>query len=325
MSGGIDISVVVPVYNSARILPTLLDRLHTELPHCASSFEIILVDDDSPDDSWAVIEGVVARYPAVRAIQLMRNAGQVAATLCGMSMARGDIVVTMDDDLQHPPDQVPVLVAGLCNAPGLDAVFGRFPRRAQAMYRRLGSWLIGRIHAEAFRLPPGLQPSSFRALRRPLVDAVLRHGTRSPSLTALMCASTRRLGNVDVRHDPRPAGRSNYSLARQFRLAFDNLCSSSTLPLRLVSWLGLCLCAASALSVGVQLWKYVQHRITVPGWTTLAVLQGFYAGAILLSLGVFGEYMIRILREVRGAPRHIERRRLPARDPGPHTPPGKSS
>ncbi len=315
MPGAIDISVVIPVYNSGRCLPTLLERLYAELPRCASTFEVILVDDDSPDDTWAVLEASLPRYPGATAIQLMRNAGQVSATLCGLAAATGAIVVTMDDDLQHPPDQVQAVVTALRESPSLDAIFARFPEREHSLYRRLGSWVICRLHARAFRLPRGVQPSSFRALRRPLVEAVLRHGTRSPSLTALICASTRRIGQVEVRHDARHAGRSNYTLARQFRAAFDNICSSSTAPLQAVSLLGLLMCVASFAFALVALWKYAQHRIGVPGWTTLVVLQSFLSGVILLSLGVFGEYMMRILRDVRGAPRHIERRRLAAPAP----------
>lgn len=213
----------------------------------------------------------------------------------------------MDDDLQHRPDQIPCLLDALRAHPEWDAVFGVFARKRHRWYRNWGSRGIQALHRRAYGLSSDVELSSFRAMRRPLVAAVLRHGTRSPSLHALVCACTRRLGNVTVAHAERFAGRSNYTVLRQLRLAFDNLCGSSTLPLRLVSTTGFCLCAASFLYVGYVLWRYFANRIGVPGWTTLAILTSFFAGMILLSLGVFGQYMIRILREVRGSPRYVVR------------------
>ena len=306
----VSLSVVVPVYNSGGCLSELLRRLDEVLTRQGAPYEIILVDDDSSDDSWRVIEREAAGRSHVSAVQLMRNVGQVSATLCGMAYARGEIVATMDDDLQHPPEQIPLLLAVLAEHPEVDGVFGCFPEKRHRLYRNLGSRVLAAVHAHAFRLPRGVRPSSFRALRRPLVQAVLQHGTRSPSLTALICSCTRRLRSVPVEHADRFAGRSNYSLVRQVRLAFDNLCGSTTLPLKAVSWLGLVFCAGSFAYAALVLWWYLNDHIGVPGWTTLALLTSFSTGLVLLALGVFGEYLARILREVRSAPRHVERLRL---------------
>ncbi|MBN2452355.1 MAG: glycosyltransferase family 2 protein [Lentisphaeria bacterium] len=303
----VELSVVVPVYRSRDCVPELLRRLAAQLPLLCGTYELILVDDDSPDDTWEVIRRELPAYPFCRALRLMRNRGQIAATLCGLAQSRGAIVVTMDDDLQHPPEQIAALLRPLREGPAPDCVFGHFPERHHRLYRRLGSRAVRALHALAFGLPKGVQPSSFRALSRPLVEAILEHPTRTPSLTSLICQTTRRMVSVPVAHAARHAGRSNYTLARQFRLAFDNICGSSTLPLKAVSVCGLVLCAGSFLHIAVVLWRYCNDRISVPGWTTLAVLQPFLAGVTLLALGVFGEYMIRILREVRGAPRFVVR------------------
>ena len=312
-----EISLVVPVYNSQDCLPELLKQIEAELTRLGMSYEVILVDDDSTDGSWQVIQREAGVRPAVSGIQMMRNVGQVSATLCGMAYARGGVVVTLDDDLQHPPDQLGILIGALRDEPATDCVFGAFEDKKHSAYRNLGSRFIAWIHRRAFGLPRDIQPSSFRALRRPLVDAILAHPTRAPSLTALIAACTRRIRNVAVRHAERYSGRSNYTLLRQFRLAFDNICSSSTLPLKVVSTLGLLFCAGGIGYALLVLSWYLEHRIKVAGWTTLAILVSFSAGIILLSLGVFGEYLSRILREVRGAPRHVERTRIgPAAERG---------
>lgn len=307
---GIELSIVVPVYNSSDCLPALLERLERELARSGRRYEIVLVDDDSTDDSWSVLRAEAARRPALRAARLMRNAGQVPATLCGLELARGAIVVTLDDDLQHPPDQIAALVAALEAAPELDAVFGQFAEKHHRGYRNLASRLLGALHRRAFGLPRGVRPSSFRALRRRLVDAVLRHPHRAPSLTTLIAASTRRVATVPVRHDPRWAGRSNYTLGRQLALAFDNLAGSSTAPLRAVSAIGLVFCVGSFGYGLVVLGRYLSGRIAVPGWTTLALLALLSTGLVLVALGVIGEYLARVLREVRAGPRHVVRERL---------------
>jgi len=305
-----DLSVVVPVFNSQGCLPELLLRLDRELAALGLRHETILVDDDSTDGSWQVARAEVESRPHCRAVRLMRNVGQVSATLCGLAEARGEIVVTLDDDLQQPPDQIARLVAALEADPELDAVFGYFAEKRHRGYRNLASRAVSRLQALAAGLPSGLRTSSFRALRRPLAEAVTRAAGRAPSLNGLICASTRRVRSVEVRHDDRFAGRSNYTLRRQLRLAFDVFTSTSTLPLRFVSALGLVVCALSLIYGALVLVWYMTRHIGVHGWTTLVLLGAFSAGAVLLALGIFGEYLTRILLEVRAAPRHVERERI---------------
>jgi dolichol-phosphate mannosyltransferase/undecaprenyl-phosphate 4-deoxy-4-formamido-L-arabinose transferase len=311
--GGIDVSVVIPIFNSRDCLPALLRRIDDELDRLGVRHETILVDDDSTDGSWELVRSEATGRPHLTALRLMRNVGQISATLCGMQTARGEIVVTLDDDLQHPPDQIGLLLSPLAEDPELDAVFGSFADKRHRGYRNLASRIIGNLHSRAAGIPAGLRPSSFRAMRRRLARAVGEAAGRSPSLNSLICSMTRRLRSVEVRHDERFAGRSNYTLLRQLRLAFDVLASSSTLPLRFVSILGLIVCAASLSYGALVLYWYLGRRIDVPGWTTLALLASFSAGAVLLALGVFGEYLARILVEVRAAPRHVERERIGAR------------
>jgi dolichol-phosphate mannosyltransferase/undecaprenyl-phosphate 4-deoxy-4-formamido-L-arabinose transferase len=312
----LELSIVVPVFDSRDCTAPLVARLVDELDRLGRRYEIVLVDDDSGDGGWPRVREEAERRPAVRAVRLMRNAGQVAATLCGLAESRGAVAVTIDGDLEQPPDQIPVLLAALDADPELDAVFGHFESKRHRGYRNLASRLVSRIVTRACGLPAAVRTSSFRALRRRLVDAVLAHPTRVPSLNALIGGASRRVASVAVRHDPRHAGRSAYTLGRQLRLAFDVFAATTTLPLRAVSALGLTLCAASFGYGLVVLGWYFAGRVGVPGWTTLALLVAFSAGAVLLALGVLGEYLARVLREVRGAPLYQVRERVRERTGG---------
>ena len=265
-------------------------------------FEIVLVDDASPDDSWSVIQGLAATTPNLHAIRLMRNSGQVKATLCGLSHARGEIVITMDDDLQHRPDQLPLMLAELESRPEIDCVFGVFPQKRHAKYRNVGSRVIQWVNKKAFGLSGKLRTSSFRCMRRPLVDVLLTHRTRTPSLLHMIMTSTSRIDWIEVEHADRYAGESNYTIERQLLLAFDNICSVSMLPLRFVSMLGgVSFCLGLAVAAHALIDK-LTGSTTVSGWTTVVILVALFSGMILLSLGIIGEYLVRILREVKSGP-----------------------
>ena len=319
----VDISVVIPVYNSSECLPELLRRLTGVLDQRPGRYEVILIDDASGDDSWAVIQEQVPKFPHVWAIQLMRNRGQAIATICGLAHARGKILVTMDDDLQHRPDQLPVLLDALETHPEADCVFGYFRDKKHPAFQNVCSRIIAWINSRAFGLPRNVRTSSFRAMRRRTAQAVLRHRTANPAIVALLYGSTHRTLSVPVEHAPRFAGQSTYTLSKQIRLALDSICNVSLLPLRAVSALGLVACAASMVLVAVVLVRYFRGDIGVPGWTTVVILLSFFSGTILLSLGVVGEYMVRILREVRRAPMYVEREtigRLPGAEDGRNMP-----
>jgi len=310
-TSSIDISVVIPVYNSADCLTELMRQLTKTLDEMGDSYEVILVEDASPDNSWQVIEQLVPQYPRVSAIRLMRNCGQAKAITCGLAHARGDVVVNMDDDLQHRPDQLPKLLKVLEESPEVDCVCGHFPEKKHARYRNLGSRMILWVNARTFGLPRNLRWSSFRAMRKSLVGAILANKTLNPAIPALVFASTPHVVSIRVEHGPRYAGKSNYTLAKQFRLAFDNICNVSMLPLRAVAAMGMGICLLSAILVVNFLVEYVRGQSAgVAGWTTVVILISFFAGVTLLSLGIIGEYLVRVLREVRGAPRYLERERI---------------
>lgn len=306
----INLSIVIPVYRSVDCLPELVAQLTHVLDQRGGHQEVILVDDASPDNSWAVIQSLAKTNSRLKAVRLMHNCGQHRATLHGLSLARGDVVVTMDDDLQHPPDQLPLLLDELAAHPDLDCVFGCPAEKHHALYRNWGSRLIRRLNAGTYDLPREVCSSSFRAMRRPVAQALADCRTRSPALAALIYQITRRVHSIPVRHDDRLAGTSNYTFYRQARMALDYICGTTMLPLHLVAALGVTLCLLSMGYVAFTLYRYFTNDIGLAGWTSTIILVSFSAGVILLALAVIGEYLVRILREVQGKPGCMERERV---------------
>ena len=297
------ISVVIPCYCSADWIPELVDRIldSTDYPT-----EIILVNDSSPDDgaTWTAIKELDKRN--VIGIDLQFNAGQFSALLCGMSKANGDIIVTMDDDLQHPPEEIQVLLSSLIEREDLDCVIGRYKSKKHGIIRNLGSSLVRAIYHRASGKPKHLTMGSFRAMRRSVADAMIRHRTNRPVFGPILLASTRRIENVDIQHHTRPYGKSGYRLRQLVKTTMDNLFDATTAPLRAFSIMGTLIAMGSAGFGIVYLYRYLEGGIGVPGFTTNVLLISFFGGITILGLGLIGEYIDRIVREVRGPPRwHI--------------------
>jgi len=301
------ISVVIPVYRSGRWLGDLAQAIADALRPQCRDYEIIFVDDSSPDDTWEEVAALARANPKVKGLHLMSNEGQTKATLCGLAHASGDVVITMDDDFQHAPDEMHKLLAALREHPDIDCVHGCFEEKKHVLYRNLGSRLVHKINERAFRLPRGVTSSGFRAMRRPVVDAVLAHRSLNPALPVLIFGSTRRVMSIPVKHAVRRGGRSNYTLAKQFRLAFDDICNATMAPLRAVSAVGLVACGLSML-LGIYYGvEFAMGNIRQPGFVTIVLLLIFFSGTILLALGIMGEYMARVLREVSRRPLYIVR------------------
>jgi glycosyltransferase involved in cell wall biosynthesis len=288
--------VVVPVYNSQGVVGDTVDAIVTEFHHLGLAYELILVNDGSSDASWDVIAEKARTLPHVTALNLLRNYGQHNANLAGFREASGDYVITMDDDLQNPPDQIQVLIAEAMK--GYDVVFGRFEVKRSAAYRRLGSKVIGMINRRVFGQPAGLVVSNFRILRRDVVDRISAAHTAYPYITgqALLYSSNR--ADVLVRHEPRRIGKSHYSLVRIARLVLTILFSYSLFPLRLAALGGFIIAMLSFLIGGVYLVHGLFFGSQVAGWTTLVVLLSFFNGVTIALLSMLGEYVVRTLNAV---------------------------
>ncbi|MDZ7761294.1 MAG: glycosyltransferase family 2 protein [Desulfovermiculus sp.] len=307
------ISVVIPVYNSQDCLHELSRQLLSFLGDLTDRLEIIFVDDCSPDRSWEVITELAEQDRRVRALQLSKNEGQAMATLCGLEQVQFETVVTMDDDLQHRPDQLAELIRTLWEHPELDCVFGVFTQKFHSRYRNLGSRIIQKLNVLAFDMPPDIRSSGFRVMRRNLVRCITLQKSANPVIAVLIFRCTTRVCSVPVLHAERYAGNSNYSMAKQFRLALDNICHVTFFPLRIVSFLGVTGCILSTLLGATYFSQYLAGQIHEPGWITIILLLTFFSGLILLSIGILGEYMVRIAREVSPKKSYIIRQQLNSR------------
>lgn len=211
----IDVSVVIPVYNSAGVVGETIGRTATCLDGLHVRYEIVAVNDGSTDGSWAVLESLARARPEVVAIDLARNCGQHAALVCGLRRSRGRLVVTMDDDLQNPPEEIPVLLAKA--AEGHDVVFGRFRRKRHGWVRRAGGFVVRGLDRFLFRAPRGVVGSTFRVMSREVVERICRHPTRYPYVRGLAFLHAASPANAWIEHHPRRYGRSGYG-ARQLAL-----------------------------------------------------------------------------------------------------------
>ncbi len=300
-------SVVVPCYKSKATLPELVERLDRTLAERGGGYEILLVHDASGEDTWREIERLAQRFRAVKGVDLAYNVGQFRATLCGLAKAKGHCVVTMDDDLQHPPEEVAKLLDRLESANNIDCVIGSYDEKKHAGWRRLGTNAYAWLAEKLYQKPRDLEMTSFRAMRRSLAWTLAEYRTAKPFLEILILRCTRRILNVPVAHHPRKAGKSGYNWRRLTRIVADNVVGTSALPLRAVGYFG-ALCMALALAGAGVLGLaalFGWAALTAGKLTLLATV--FFGGAILGTLGMMGEYVSRLIQEVSGPAPYVVR------------------
>ena len=292
-----NISVVIPVYNSVKTIEPLVQRLAEALPPLAEAYEVILVEDSSPDNSWEVVERLARTYPWVRGIGLMRNFGQHNALLCGVHAARYEVIVTMDDDLQHPPEEIHYLLDKL--AEGYDVVYGMPRKRPHAWWRILGSiltkWAIGFVAGN--KVLQNVQ--AFRAFRTHLRRAFKDYQGPEVMLDAMLSWGTTRFASVDVDESPRTVGVSNYNMRKLIRMALLILTNFSTIPLRLASVIGFFFTLIGLVGLAYVVGIYFTEG-SVPGFPFLASAIIVFGGAQLFALGIIGEYLARLFERSSG-------------------------
>lgn len=288
-------SVVIPVFNSQAIVGETVDRTCAFFEGAGLDYELLLVNDASRDGSWGIIQQKAEANPKIIAIDLLRNSGQHSANYCGFQHSTGDYVVTMDDDLQNPPEEIKHLIAKA--ADGHDLVMGQFKQKRHSPYRRWGSWAISTINRRIFFQPRDLIVSNFRLIRRDVVDRILTFRTNYPYITGLVLMFASQPANVLVEHHERSVGQSNYNFVKIAQLVMRILFNYSSYPLRLVATVGVMISVLSFLLGCFYVAKSVLGDATVPGWTTLVVLLSFFNGITLLILGMLGEYLIRLINQ----------------------------
>ena len=312
----VGVSIVVPVYRSTSSLIKLASRVAKVLE--ATTYELIFVDDGSPHETWATIQRLAAEDEHVVGIRLGRNVGQHNALLAGVRAARFAVTVTVDDDLQNPPEEIPALLGALTD--DVDVVYGASDEVAQRRWRRLASGLARVIMASALGAGNAIQFSSFRAFRTRLRVGFGEDLGPAVSLDALLSWSTAHFVSVPVRHDARSDGSSNYTIRRLMRFALDTATGYSALPLQVATTLGL---ITAVFGLAVFVWVLGRLLISgspVPGFPFLASLITIFAGVQLVTLGIIGEYLARMHFRVMRKPTYVIAAAVPLTEP--ERPPG---
>ncbi|MCL6540391.1 MAG: glycosyltransferase family 2 protein [Roseiflexus sp.] len=299
------LSVVIPVYRSELIIPLLIQRLTNVLEGITESYEIILVNDGSPDGSWAVIEKLLSEYPAIRAIDLMRNYGQHNALLAGIRAARYDIIVTMDDDLQHPPEEIPRLLAKLDE--GYDVVYGAPQKMQHSLLRNLASRITKLVLQSIMGAETARNISAYRVFRTSLRAAFANYNSPSVNIDVLLTWGTRRFSHTPVVHAPRVAGTSNYTLGKLLVHAVTMMTGFSVWPLRIASLLGFVMTAFGLGVLAYVIGVFLILGYSVPGFPFLGSIIAIFSGTQMFILGMIGEYIARIHFRTMDQPSYVVR------------------
>lgn len=298
------ISVIIPVYKSQDSIGLVIEKLADVLPQLTDQYEAILVEDNGGDHSWDVIQKLATDYEWVKGFMLMRNYGQHSALLCGIREATYDIIVTMDDDMQHPTDKISDLIQQLDN--GFDVVYGTPQDEQHGILRDMASQITKLVLQSAMGADTARSISAFRAFRTSLREAFIDYRGPLVNIDVLLTWGTTNFTTITTPHAPRTIGTSNYTLGKLITHTFNMVTGFSTLPLRFASVLGL-----SMTGFGFILLAYVMisqlfiFRYEVPGFTFLASVISIFAGAQLFTLGIIGEYLARMHLRIMDKPSYV--------------------
>jgi glycosyltransferase involved in cell wall biosynthesis len=286
------ISVVVPTYNSELSLPGLVSRLQPVLESAAADYELILVDDASRDGTWRVIQDLAQSNPWIRGVHLMRNYGQHNALLCGIRLARFELIVTMDDDLQHPPEEIPKLLDKL--SPNADVVYGTPSTQQHGFWRDLASQVTKTALQSAMGAPIARKAGAFRLFRTQLRDAFASYDGAYVSVDVLLTWGTTRFDAIEVRHEQRRLGTSNYTFRKLLVHSLNMVTGFSIWPLQLASLIGFFFTVVGTAALLFVVVHYLIYGGVVPGFSFLASMIAIFSGAQLFALGIIGEYLARM-------------------------------
>lgn len=292
-------SIVIPVYNSEHTLKELHERLILSMGNISSNYEIIFVDDRSTDRSWDVIKSIHMDYDNIVAIRLAKNAGQHSATICGFSNSKGHYVITLDDDLQHPPEEISKLIDKIKD--DYDVVMGKYEEKMHSRLRNIVSIINIKLIGKIFNAPSDLSITSFRILRRQLVNNILEINTPYPHIPSLIfkCTPANKIANIIIHHDKRVVGKSGYNFIKLFVIWSNLLINYSSIPLMIIGVFGFII---SILSLGLGFVILIRRILNpdygVMGWNSLIISLYLLSGSILMAIAIMGEYIRRIITQI---------------------------
>lgn len=298
-------SIVVPVYNSSKTLDELYNRIKDVFENdLHQEFELILVNDASKDESLEVIKRLSRMDERVKYVDFAKNHGQQKAVLCGIEFCDGDYVITMDDDLQHPPEEIPKLIEKMASDPKIDVVIGMYDSKKHNSIRRLGSKMLDALSNMVFQKDKDLKLTSFRLMKSFVADNLSQIDIKSPTVGHCLLMVDGNIVNTTIRHDPRKVGKSGYSFKKLVSTFMKNVYANSDFPLRITGNIGVLTFFVSIVLSLYFFIRYMNGHIHVSGWTTLVILVLFMNGLCLFSVGILGRYLMFNINETKHLPKY---------------------
>lgn len=296
-----EISVVVPVYKSEKCIPELTKQISDALKDF--NWELILVNDCSPDNSWAEIKKVAAENNNIAGINLRKNGGQDLAILAGLNHAKGKWIVIMDDDLQHSPYDIPKLYAQAQK--GFDVVYADFKQKKQKLWKNLGSWLNGKVSEITLGKPKGIYLSPFKIISGAVVKEMCKLNNLFPYIDGLIFQVTKDITQINIEHHKREYGKSNFTLVKSMQVFFRMMFGFSTFPLNFATYIGF---FSSTMGFALAIYFLVKFLLglePLTGWTSLIMVILILGGLILLALGIIGKYVGQMYLTINNSPKYI--------------------
>ncbi len=297
----IDLSVIIPVYNSEDNLIELTHQLFDSLK--SYQFELIFINDLSRDNSWDVIKEICITRNNIIGIDLRKNFGQDNAIMAGLFKAQGNFIVIMDDDLQHSPYDIPALYSK-CKE-GYDVCYAKFIHIKQVLWKNIGSYINGFVAEILINKPKNIYLSPFMIIKKDIIEKIIEYDGPYPYIQGLIFNITDNITQINIEHNDRYKGNSNYNFIRSFSLFLNLATNFSIIPLRFSTFIGIISSIIGFSMLPYYFIRYLQGNYQIQGWTTLVTLLLIFGGLILLSLGLIGEYLGRIYLKINRKPQYI--------------------
>ena len=300
-------SVVIPVYNSGEWMDELIAAIQKVMDTLDGKYEIVMVNDGSPKlDTWDIMLSMCEKYKHMKMINLQYNSGQLNALLCAMKNSSGKYVITMDDDFQHSPDEIPKLVAKIKET-NCDCVIANYAHKEHNGFRKLGSKFANFLSHKIYKKPKNITSNSFRIMKRDLAVALTSYRGKFPQIGPMIFSLTRNIDVVTIEHNERNYGKSGYSVGHLITETMNIIINGSTFPIDFMAIFGFIVSGISFVIAFVYFILYIVGSTTVPGFTAQILATSFFSGVITFSIGIVGKYIGKIVKESSGFPPYLER------------------
>ena len=295
-------SVVIPVYNSGEWMDELIAAIQKVMDTLDGKYEIVMVNDGSPKlDTWDIMLSMCEKYKHMKMINLQYNSGQLNALLCAMKNSSGKYVITMDDDFQHSPDEIPRLVAKIKET-NCDCVIANYAHKEHNGFRKLGSKFANFLSHKIYKKPKNITSNSFRIMKRDLAVALTSYRGKFPQIGPMIFSLTRNIDVVTIEHKERKYGKSGYSVGHLISETMNIIINGSTFPIDFMAIFGFIVSGISFVIAFVYFILYIVGSTTVPGFTAQILATSFFSGVITFSIGIVGKYIGKIVKESSGFP-----------------------